>query len=562
MSQTIQHYQTCFTVKGGEFEGHIKLFQAQRVIDSWIRNHENRRFRDLGRNPVMSFKLNRAFFKRSKYSSKHSWCKTEYCLTDEFNAWAVEYTHRDLEEPGMYWMSEIGLRSYQDTGNLVISIRVSYKYETEYALLGDRPKPGISVPWVVRSILETFDGCEFFSGGMNVTAGIKAATTIATDEMARDVLAYLSSKDRKLAVILVLGETKEAKAEADEMSRNLFGKGLVYIIPYKPVKTYFRYYVKEFNECSIQLPIYYHDKNMLGKMRYDVSRKSEWDLKKDEILRAWLGVQPIYESGSVCSIENVQFWLRRHLFDKVKEELRSAVPSELYEKVMHDLKETTDLYQLSEEENESLRTEKDKLERKKEELENKNVELQVKKMVDDENHRQEIFSIKSKFDAESRRRSSAKFLLPRVYPDSFEALMAFQSLYQHLVFAENAWKAALDYRTFKDFNIPWEMLHDLDQILWPLVFEKRGNIEGEFERLSKYEYAKGEGAQTTNNQRLAQLRKFTFEGREYEMWTHLKHGNRPGKQLRIHFAIDNEKRRIIVGWIGEHMDNATTRSIH
>lgn len=58
------------------------------------------------------------------------------------------------------------------------------------------------------------------------------------------------------------------------------------------------------------------------------------------------------------------------------------------------------------------------------------------------------------------------------------------------------------------------------------------------------------------------MRKFEFEGRPYEMWTHLKYGNRTGKQLRIHFAIDREKQRIIVGYIGEHMDNATTRTIH
>ena len=562
MSQTIQHYQTSFTVKGGEFAGNIKLFQAQNVIDNWIRQHENKRFRNPGRMPQAAFRLNKAFFKRSKYSSKHSWCKTEYCFTEGFNAWSVEYTHRDSVEPGMYWISEIGLRSYQDTGNLIICIRISYKYETEYALLGERPKPGISVPWVVKCLLETFEGCEFYSGGVNVTSAIKEATSVSSAAMAKEVLSYLNSRERKLAVILVLGETKEARTEADEMSRNLFGKGLVYIVPYTPLKNYFKCYVKEFNECSIQLPLFYHDKSMLGKLRYDVSHKEEWRSRREEILRAWLGVQPIYETGAVCSIENVQFWLRRYLFDKVQAELRSAVSPELYEKVVNDLRETSDLYQLSEEENESLRTEKTKLERKKKELENKTIELELKNMADDENHRQELFTIKSKYDAVSRRRTSTKFTLPLEYPDSFEALMAFQGFYQNLVFADDAWKPALEYKAFKDFKIPWEMLHDLDQILWPLLFETRGDIEHEFERQSKYEYAKGEGQQTTKNQRLAQLRKFTFEGREYEMWTHLKYGNRSGKQLRIHFAVDQDNKRIIVGWIGEHMDNATTRSIH
>lgn len=563
MSQTIQHYQTSFTIKGGEFAGDIKLSQAQKVIDSWIRNHENRRFREMGRYPQVSFKLNKAFYKRSRYSSKHSWCKTEYCVTNEFTAWAVEYTHRDSAESGMYWISEIGLRSFGDSGDLVVCIRISYKYETEYALLGDRPNPKISIPCVVSRIIETCDGGRFFSGGMDVTNGMKEAMRITSSEMAAEVLSYLKLRTRKLAVVLFLGDSKEARAEANNMSRNLFGKGLVYIIPCNQLRNLFKHYVLTLNECSIQLPLYCHDKSIQEKMRYIVGKDAEWQSKREEIFRAWLGVQPINESGGVCSIENVQFLLRRYLFEKVKSELLNAVPSELYRKVLHDLKETSELYQMAEEENENLRVEKNELAKKKDELETKNVELEVKHLEEDENHRKEVFNITSRYKGEILKRSGTMLrTLPRDYPDSFAALKKFAPFYEHLAFAEGAWAPAFEYRAFQDFDVAWGMLYDLDQILWPLVFEKRGDIEGEFERLSKYEYAKGEGSQTANNQRLAQMRRFSFEGKDYEMWTHLKHGNRSGKQLRIHFAIDNERRRIIVGWIGEHMDNATTRTIH
>ena len=193
---------------------------------------------------------------------------------------------------------------------------------------------------------------------------------------------------------------------------------------------------------------------------------------------------------------------------------------------------------------------------------NRTIDLEIQKENLQDEHAAQIFNITAKQKAMDLRSASSEQILPRDYPDSFEALSKFAPFFKHLAFAEDAWKPAFAYKQFQDFDVAWGMLHDLDQKLWDIVFVRRGDIEREFNSLTTYQYARGEGIQTSNNARLAQLRKFTYEDKEYEMWAHLKYGNKPGKQLRIYFAIDHEKRRIVVGYIGEHMDNATTRTIH
>ena len=96
-----------------------------------------------------------------------------------------------------------------------------------------------------------------------------------------------------------------------------------------------------------------------------------------------------------------------------------------------------------------------------------------------------------------------------------------------------------------------------------MVFEENiANLDSEYKHRTGYDYAASEGPATKNDPKLARLRRFEFDGRQYEMWSHIKHGNRKGDQLRVHFAIDRDKRRIVIGWIGDHMDNATTRNIH
>lgn len=558
MSQLIQHYQTSFVVVGENQSGENKLYQAQYLIGEWIKAKESKRFKAMRRNKQASFLLDGNFVRRSNYDSHYSWCKTNYCKMENSLAWAVEYTHRDSNVRDVFWVSEIGLRCFSDSGNLVVSVRISYKLTTEFTLKGVDFSPNVSIPWCVSGLLETFlaSDCRFFSGDRDVTSGIQKAIIIDSVEMAEEVLLYIQSESRKLAVVLLVGETRDILKEANFLSKNLFAKALVFIVPYKlEIKRVFRRQRIEFNECLFIPTFVVYNKELERQLRYSITDVVGVPEHHNAILRGWLGCHPINENGGVQDISNIELLIRRQMYVKLEKVLEQCVPAADYEKVKAELQEVSGLFDLSE-------AEKKMLEDKVGELQNRNLDLEIENEDIKDKHAKQLFNINAQQESLSRKSVEHNAVLPRGYPNSFETLRAFAPFFKHLAFSESAWDHALSYRQFKEFDVAWEMLHDLDQKLWNIMFVTRGDIEHEFNSSSTYQYARGEGRQTTNDSRLSQLRKFAFEGKEYEMWSHLKYGNRPGKQLRIYFAIDNDRRRFIVGFIGEHMDNATTRSIH
>lgn len=561
MSQIIRHYQTSFVVDNDTQTGANKLYQAQYVIGEWVKEHERKRFR-LNRDKTSSFLIDGSFTHRAYYTSKCSWCKTDYCLEEDSTAWAIQYTHRDSNVWDVFWVSDIGLRAFNESGRLVVNVQISYKVSTKHALSGESYEPDVSIPWCVEALLESFKGSRFFSGEQDVTEGIGQAITIKDAAQAAHIVSYIESKERKLAVVLILGESKDVQKEADYLSNNLFGKSLVYVVPYKiDIKKVFGQFKLEFNECLF-IPNFHVHPELRRKLRYFVTDAKAIEKHHQIILHSWLGYHLINEQGAVSDIYSVQLLIRRQKFFKLTNQIKDSVPAEEYERIKTELEETSGLFELSEAERKELEEKAVKLEDRVGELETRNLDLEIEKEDLKDQYATEVYNMRAAQDSLSRKSADSGVVLPREYPDSFAALKNFEPFYQHLAFAEKAWDPALAYRTFKDFAIAWEMLHDLDQKLWEIVFVKRGDIEHEFEASTTFEYAKGEGAQTSKNARLAQLRKFEFEGKKYEMWPHLKYSNKPGKQLRIHFAFDNDRQRIIVGFIGEHMDNATTQTMH
>ena len=201
MSQIIQHYQTSFVIQNETQTGENKLYQAQRLIGEWVKSHEGRRFRESGRDKSASFLIDGNFQRRAYYSSKFSWCTTDYCIEDDSLAWAVRYTHRDACVRDVFWVSDIGLRAFTATGRLVVSVKISYKISTEFAITGQKFEPDVSIPWCVEGLLETFDGSHFYSGEQDVTSGIMGAVVVKNADHAQQVLAYIDLHDRKLAVV-------------------------------------------------------------------------------------------------------------------------------------------------------------------------------------------------------------------------------------------------------------------------------------------------------------------------------------------------------------------------
>jgi hypothetical protein len=116
----------------------------------------------------------------------------------------------------------------------------------------------------------------------------------------------------------------------------------------------------------------------------------------------------------------------------------------------------------------------------------------------------------------------------------------------------------------------WESLVQLHEVLWPLHF---GEVEGEpqdkkvqtiparFSAQTGIEYTINESSMTNRDSALMRQRRAIVDGKEFDFSAHLKIGTKEKDAVRIHLAVDDANRRILVWHCGTHLDTAGTRRI-
>lgn len=106
----------------------------------------------------------------------------------------------------------------------------------------------------------------------------------------------------------------------------------------------------------------------------------------------------------------------------------------------------------------------------------------------------------------------------------------------------------------------WTALFHISTTLWDLLFRDNSN---EFEQLfrskSSFELAMTEGKMTKADDDLMKKRKDQYNGKTIDITPHVKYGNRPPRMFRIYFNINNDERKIIIGHLGDHIENYTSK---
>lgn len=125
-----------------------------------------------------------------------------------------------------------------------------------------------------------------------------------------------------------------------------------------------------------------------------------------------------------------------------------------------------------------------------------------------------------------------------------------------LVFLPESKKSSKESK-FQDVCPSWSLLWKMSTILWSLVFEKeldKTSIEKEFKNQTSFELTFSEGKQTNRDSKFRELRKRTYLGKEVDITPHCKVDKSKG-MLRIHFYLDYERKLIVVGHCGNHLEN-------
>lgn len=123
--------------------------------------------------------------------------------------------------------------------------------------------------------------------------------------------------------------------------------------------------------------------------------------------------------------------------------------------------------------------------------------------------------------------------------------------------------SAMECTTF-DLQEAWRILRGIALDLHPLVFEEEArDLEGSFKSRTGFALAMTESSTTQSQSNIMKSRSITFEGNAYDITPHIKGRGRGGGrgkgEFRVHFAIDREGERIVIGHFGDHMTTAGTR---
>jgi hypothetical protein len=130
-----------------------------------------------------------------------------------------------------------------------------------------------------------------------------------------------------------------------------------------------------------------------------------------------------------------------------------------------------------------------------------------------------------------------------------------------LTFADDAKRSASVSR-YEDIPEAWRCLWAVATVLHDLYFEgglPANRIVEEFKARTGFDIALTEGSQTQKDKRLMALRRVIVDGQEFDVASHVKIGNRDPDMLRIHYAVDHERERIVIGHCGGHLATAGTR---
>ena len=557
MSQEFQHYQTSFCVSAESVSEGDLYKKLQHMAFQWIAGKENDRCRQSHRKNF-GMHLPSSFYSKGNAKSRASQFFSESCYSDSGHAWVVEYSHIDGTVRGLSWTTHIGLRQFPGQGKVAVSVLLNYRVSTELALAQNVKLPTPSVPGFVRRVFKEFSKLRILCGGFSIEAR-KAFQYVETEAEAKSIANYIEDPSRLLSVVLVVGKSSDAEEEAKRLGWALQGKALVFIVPYDPrLRRPFKPYRVEFRQCRILLPFGKFGSALGTHICYSIDNPEKAAEVRERAVRSQLGYYTIVEPGSVTTLADIRSLIRNETFLKVKKDLEGKA-SELADN--EKWKEFSDSV-MQQYEAETKKTEELSAQLETKELQI--LELQSEKEDLEKAKNAEIFNLKASYESKGRKNLAPDFKPPVEFPDSMEGLRkwAESGAFPHLRFSSSAWKPAMNYETFTDFGGLWKILWHLDNTLYKLKYlDKVASIEQEFEKTG-IRYSRTEGSNTTHDSKLAALRRFEFEGASFEMWTHVGLGNREPHMIRVYFAFDDTVRRIVVGYVGPHMDNATTKTIH
>jgi len=117
-------------------------------------------------------------------------------------------------------------------------------------------------------------------------------------------------------------------------------------------------------------------------------------------------------------------------------------------------------------------------------------------------------------------------------------------------------------KNIKYVQVAWKVLWACAADLWEVHFDPapgENDPQAAFKDRSGFDMSLSEGSMTKKDPNLSALRKTILDGETYDITPHVKWGTHPPKLLRVHFAVDHKRKRLVIGHCGDHLKTAGTK---
>ncbi len=534
MNNSITHYQTSFRVINSDGEA---FKQLKRNVYGWIVDREKDRGIRENAND---------FFFRCDWSNlfhTHASLVTNTFKSATGEAWALHYTELDrILGRKRFWYTDIGFK--EDGTDVIVSVRNSYAWNAE-DLSGHREEPQSTVPKVVRFLLQ---GNTVYSGRPEFRL-IEEPATFRTVGMGKALAEFIQSSDRRYPLIVFNGDGRGHTDEARWLARDLTGKAQVAIMGTNAdlAEEFQHYMPKDYHVQLGHFRVFFpfnHRRNSPDRHRwYDISHP-DYAHHRAGILHGLLRNHTLAEKGAVESVDEIGRLIGLDKLHKVKAENpdQQRILDEFF----------AEHAKVTEERNNAM-SEASNYANQIDALEKENGVLKFK-----------IQGVQARLgEAQSEDSVDMAKILPKIPENLLDAATLAARSLPRLVITDAAIESAGEYANCQSFNEAWEMLLHLNYSMCHLKFEDTSSkdLEKAFKEKTGYDLAINEGKVTQKDKKLMRLRTLVYNGKEYDITPHLKHQNNEPKSVRIYFAFDDDAKKIIIGHIGRHIPNATTKTL-
>jgi hypothetical protein len=418
--------------------------------------------------------------------------------------------------------------------------------------------PGFSTPGVVWALLKSTDWVAYDGKDFPLTTDV-----IRINEGEGDLFAHILTDEDRVVPVVVVDYDSDRRAfpvNPMELARVLVGMGRVCV----PVGDAVR---KEL-EAALCRPLacprgglrIYEPRLKLDNFREFrrhryLTSEEILEAGEKEVLRrvvAGLASRPfVTRAGVVNNVDDV-FLLRR---EWTIQSLKNSADGE------------TDLYLWIEEQERQIQELTNGTKQRDERVHD--LEFQLLQLEDERDHARHsmkqcnlaVTSMRKRVAAAEQRNELIGQMptLPETVAEIVELLS--KAFAERVVFLPAATRSA-ERTNFHDPHEAWRCLYAVCQGLPELFFDlgyPPERVRREFEsRHAGLSLALTEGSSTQQDNRLMALRNFDYEGEQISCAAHVGTEKR-GQHLRVHFHPDQERKMLVIGHCGDHLETAGTR---